>query len=171
MIRFLNLIYILYIALIKKNLKNLCCYSESRQLKRTGENATLQCKFEANPAPSIKWFFKDKLLEQEANNPSISITKDAAEISTIKSILRVYKISSESVGDYACLASNQLGNRKVVINVSQANPLFQSTDSTILIIVGVSVSVLVLVSAVSVFVYCIWIREGFKKKSMEFSIL
>jgi len=145
--------------------------STPRQLKRTGENATLQCKFEANPAPSIKWFFKDKLLEEKANNPSFSITKDAAEISTIKSILRVYKISSDSVGDYACFASNQFGNRKIVINVSQANPLFQSTDSTILIIVGVTVSVLVLVSAVSVFVYCIWIRKKSPTNQSSFAIL
>merc|ERR1712130_694117 len=103
------------------------------------------------------------------NNPSISATKDLASITTMKSILRVYKISSDSVGDYTCRASNQLGNKKIVINVSQANALLQSTDSTstIPIIVGVTVSVLVLVSVVSAIVYCIWIKKKLSILSNE----
>jgi len=148
--------------------------STPRQLKRIGENVTLQCKFEANPAPTIQWFFKDNPINQEDNNnPSISATKDLASITTMKSILRVYKISSDSVGDYTCRASNQLGNKKIVINVSQANALLHSTDSTSTtpIIVGVTVSVLVLVSVVSAIVYCIWIKKKMPTNQSSFAIL
>ena len=86
-----------------------------------GENFIVSCRASGNPTPSIKWFRDDQLLR---GNQSISISQYRSGIFN-SSQLTVIGFTSDNVGEYSCVATNNLGNHSRSFQVNELGKLGQ----------------------------------------------
>ena len=83
-----------------------------------GEDLTVSCRASGNPTPMIQWFRDDQLLNE---SQSINVSQRSNGISQ----LTVTGFTNENVGEYSCVAINNLGNHSRSFQVNDLGMLGQ----------------------------------------------
>lgn len=74
------------------------------------DNVAFKCCFKGHPQPTVEWYFKDNVIQDEG--------KFIIETSAKISILDIAEVSTEDGGDYKCVVTNSFGNDESVATLS-----------------------------------------------------
>ncbi|KAI6172894.1 EGF-like domain-containing protein [Aphelenchoides besseyi] len=88
---------------------------------QTGTTVTLFCNASGNPKPALSWNYNDQLIIPTSENLQISLSVRNIDSSTLFCIqggrLDIAQLQEPNVGNYSCLARNELGSAEDTIAV------------------------------------------------------
>lgn len=108
-----------------------------------GDELLLTCNVAANPKPSIKWYFKDKVLK--------SLSANGNQVLTLKKD----DLTKDDMGMYICYSENGKGNSTVSINV-----IVESAGVSVAVKVTIIIIVCGVIAGLVVLAVLFYLRYG-----------
>ena len=84
--------------------------SISNEVRNHNENTTFLCQAVGEPVSDISWYFDGVIINVSDNSNKYMIMSRSLNITTTKSTLTVYNVTSSDVGTYTCNSSNIIGS-------------------------------------------------------------